>query len=52
MKRISYCIAPCSDGSKQSNSLVVNILNMETLNHLWSPAPKDLILADHEVHVW
>ena len=25
---------------------------METLNHLWSPAPKDLILADHEVHVW
>jgi len=25
---------------------------METLNHLWSPAPKDLIVADHEVHVW
>ena len=25
---------------------------METLNRLWSPAPKDLILADHEVHVW
>jgi len=25
---------------------------METLNHFWSPAPKDLILADHEVHVW
>ena len=25
---------------------------METLNHLWSPAPKDLILADNEVHVW
>ena len=25
---------------------------METLNHLWSPPPKDLILADHEVHVW
>jgi 4'-phosphopantetheinyl transferase len=25
---------------------------METLSHLWSPAPKDLILADHEVHVW
>ena len=25
---------------------------METLNHLWSPAPKDLRLADHEVHVW
>ena len=25
---------------------------METLNHLWSPAPKDLIGADHEVHVW
>ena len=25
---------------------------MEALNHLWSPAPKDLILADHEVHVW
>src|SRR5215216_1086042 len=25
---------------------------METLNHVWSPAPKDLILADHEVHVW
>src|SRR6185503_20038354 len=26
--------------------------SMETLNRLWSPAPKDLILADHEVHVW
>jgi 4'-phosphopantetheinyl transferase len=26
--------------------------SMETLNHLWSPAPKDLQLADHEVHVW
>src|SRR5687768_8689093 len=25
---------------------------METLNHLWSPAPTDLILADNEVHVW
>ena len=25
---------------------------METLNHLWSPAPKDLIIADNEVHVW
>jgi 4'-phosphopantetheinyl transferase len=25
---------------------------METINHLWSPAPKDLIVADHEVHVW
>jgi 4'-phosphopantetheinyl transferase len=25
---------------------------MATLNHLWSPAPKDLILADSEVHVW
>ena len=25
---------------------------METINHLWSPAPKDLILADSEVHVW
>ena len=25
---------------------------METINHLWSPAPKDLILADNEVHVW
>ena len=25
---------------------------METLNHLWAPAPKDLILADNEVHVW
>ena len=25
---------------------------METINHLWSPVPKDLILADHEVHVW
>ena len=25
---------------------------METPNHLWSPAPKDLILADHEVHIW
>jgi 4'-phosphopantetheinyl transferase len=26
--------------------------SMETLNHLWAPAPKDLVLADHEVHVW
>jgi 4'-phosphopantetheinyl transferase len=25
---------------------------METINHLWSPAPKELIIADHEVHVW
>jgi 4'-phosphopantetheinyl transferase len=25
---------------------------METIHHLWSPAPKDLILADNEVHVW
>jgi 4'-phosphopantetheinyl transferase len=25
---------------------------METLNHLWSPAPKDLRLVDNEVHVW
>jgi 4'-phosphopantetheinyl transferase len=25
---------------------------METINHLWSPAPKDLIVADYEVHVW
>ena len=25
---------------------------METLNQVWSPAPKDLVLADHEVHVW
>ena len=25
---------------------------METLNHLWSLAPKDLTLADTEVHVW
>src|SRR5687768_5549316 len=25
---------------------------METLNHLWSPAPNDLTLANHEVHVW
>jgi len=25
---------------------------VETINHLWSPAPKDLILADNEVHVW
>jgi 4'-phosphopantetheinyl transferase len=25
---------------------------METVNHLWSPAPKDLILANNEVHVW
>ena len=25
---------------------------METLNDLWSPPPKDLILADNEVHVW
>jgi 4'-phosphopantetheinyl transferase len=25
---------------------------METINHLWSPAPKNLILADNEIHVW
>ena len=25
---------------------------METINHLWCPAPKDLILADNEIHVW
>jgi 4'-phosphopantetheinyl transferase len=25
---------------------------METLNHLWPPAPKNLVLADNEVHVW
>src|SRR5215207_11534598 len=25
---------------------------METINHLWSQAPKDLIVADNEVHVW
>jgi 4'-phosphopantetheinyl transferase len=25
---------------------------MEILNHVWSPAPEDLIVADHEVHVW
>jgi 4'-phosphopantetheinyl transferase len=25
---------------------------METLSHLWSPAPKDQLLADNEVHVW
>jgi len=25
---------------------------METLDHLWSPAPKDLRLVNHEVHVW
>src|SRR5688572_22804268 len=25
---------------------------METINHLWPLAPKDLILADNEVHVW
>src|SRR6476619_4153780 len=25
---------------------------METINHLWSPSPKELIVADHEVHVW
>ena len=25
---------------------------MEILNHIWSPAPKELRLADHEVHVW
>ena len=25
---------------------------METINHLWSPAPKDLRLTDNEVHVW
>jgi 4'-phosphopantetheinyl transferase len=26
--------------------------NMEILNHLWPPAPKDVTLADNEVHVW
>jgi 4'-phosphopantetheinyl transferase len=25
---------------------------METINYLWSPAPKELSVADHEVHVW
>lgn len=25
---------------------------METIKHSWSPAPKDVILADNEVHVW
>ena len=25
---------------------------METPNHLWSPAPKNLKFADNEVHVW
>jgi len=25
---------------------------LETLNHSWSPAPKYLTVADHEVHVW
>jgi len=25
---------------------------METLDHLWSPATQDLILADNEIHVW
>jgi len=25
---------------------------MEILNDLWSPAPRDLMLADNEVHVW
>ncbi|HSL45360.1 MAG TPA: 4'-phosphopantetheinyl transferase superfamily protein [Anaerolineales bacterium] len=25
---------------------------METHNHFWSPAPTDLTLAGHEVHVW
>ena len=25
---------------------------METLNQTWSPAPENLLLADHEVHVW
>ena len=25
---------------------------METLNHLWSPAPKDLVIAGNEAHVW
>jgi 4'-phosphopantetheinyl transferase len=25
---------------------------METLDYLWSPAPKDLVVADNEVHVW
>ena len=25
---------------------------MEIVNHLWSSAPKDLVLADTEVHVW
>jgi 4'-phosphopantetheinyl transferase len=25
---------------------------MKTINHLWSPPPKDLRLAENEVHVW
>lgn len=25
---------------------------METLDPVWSPAPKNLIVADHEVHIW
>src|SRR5215213_1551126 len=25
---------------------------METLNHLWAPAPTDLVIAGNEVHVW
>lgn len=25
---------------------------METLDHLWSPSSKDLIVAENEVHVW
>jgi 4'-phosphopantetheinyl transferase len=28
------------------------IKTMETLDQLWSPAPKDLTVADNEVHVW
>ena len=25
---------------------------MGTINHLWSPAPEDMIVAENEVHVW
>jgi 4'-phosphopantetheinyl transferase len=28
------------------------INTMETHDHLWSPAPRDLMLIDNEVHVW
>ena len=30
----------------------MRLKQMETLEHVWSPAPVDLILEDNEIHVW